>query len=106
MALIQPRDRGEAFEPRPDLLRKRRHLEVLAYLARGESNKEIARRLDLTEGTIKVYVRELMRHFSAKNRMQVVLKASALDQPQASAHVTGNKASSVVSGDLLKASGW
>lgn len=59
-------------------LTKRRHIEVLEYLAQGETNKEIARHLNLTEATIKVYVRELMRHFGAKNRMQVILKASTL----------------------------
>lgn len=61
-----------------DPLTKRRHIEVLEFLARGETNKEIARHLNLTEATIKVYVRELMRHFGAKNRMQVALKASAV----------------------------
>ncbi|MCQ0971425.1 response regulator transcription factor [Paracoccus sp. TK19116] len=60
-----------------DSLTKRRHVEVLKFLAQGETNKEIARHLNLTEATIKVYVRELMRHFGAKNRMQVALKASS-----------------------------
>ena len=59
---------------------KKRHLEVLEFLTKGETNKEIARHLDLTEATIKVYVRELMKHFGAKNRMQVALKAAALRQ--------------------------
>lgn len=66
---------------RLDAVTKRRHIEVLEFLAKGETNKEIARHLHLTEATIKVYVRELMRHFSAKNRMQVALRASALAEP-------------------------
>lgn len=61
-------------------LTKKRHVEVLEFLARGETNKEIARRLNLTEATIKVYVRELMRHFGAKNRIQVALKAAAVQE--------------------------
>lgn len=65
---------GQVLEP----LTKKRHMEVLEYLAQGETNKEIARHLNLTEATIKVYIRELMRHFGAKNRMQVILKASTL----------------------------
>ena len=70
-----------AYEPRQDdAPTKKRHIEVLEFLIKGETNKEIARHLDLTEATIKVYVRELMKHFGAKNRMQVALKASALRQ--------------------------
>ncbi|CAM3403209.1 response regulator transcription factor [Paracoccus nototheniae] len=67
---------------RCDALTKRRHIEVLEFLAKGETNKEIARHLNLTEATIKVYVRELMKHFSAKNRMQVALRASAFVQTE------------------------
>lgn len=66
-------------------LTKRRHIEVLEFLAEGETNKEIARHLNLTEATIKVYVRELMRHFGAKNRMQVALKASAIYEADSAA---------------------
>lgn len=60
-------------------LKKARHVEVLRYLAQGETNKEIARRLKLTEATVKVYVRELMHHFGAKNRMQVALHSLATE---------------------------
>lgn len=77
IALQRAGDRAAA-DPGLDPLTKRRHIEVLEFLARGETNKEIARHLNLTEATIKVYVRELMRHFGAKNRMQVALKASAV----------------------------
>ncbi|WP_207102530.1 helix-turn-helix transcriptional regulator [Paracoccus shandongensis] len=70
-------------DPALDPLTKRRHIEVLEFLAQGETNKEIARHLNLTEATIKVYVRELMRHFGAKNRMQVALKASAAYEAEA-----------------------
>lgn len=69
---------GLALNPVLEPLTKKRHIEVLEYLAQGETNKEIARHLNLTEATIKVYIRELMRHFRAKNRMQVILKASTL----------------------------
>lgn len=78
-----PADGRTASVTALDPLTKRRHVEVLEFLAKGETNKEIARRLNLTEATIKVYVRELMRHFGAKNRMQVALKASALYETEA-----------------------
>ena len=41
-------------------LTARQH-EVLDYLCLGESNKMIARRLGMTEGTVKVHIREMMR---------------------------------------------
>lgn len=65
-------------------LKKERHIEVLRYLAQGETNKEIARRLKLTEATVKVYVRELMHHFGAKNRMQVALSSLAAESADSS----------------------
>ena len=46
---------------------------VLEPLSRGDANKAIARRLGLTEGTVKFHVRQIMRKFGATNRTQVVL---------------------------------
>jgi len=46
---------------------------VLKLLSRGDANKAIARRLGLTEGTVKFHVRQIMRKFGATNRTQVVL---------------------------------
>jgi DNA-binding NarL/FixJ family response regulator len=46
---------------------------VLGPLSRGESNKAIARRLGLKEGTVKVHVRQIMRKFGATNRTQVAV---------------------------------
>ena len=40
---------------------------VLVHLREGRSNKEIARLLDTTEGTVKVHVRQIMRKLGAKN---------------------------------------
>jgi DNA-binding NarL/FixJ family response regulator len=76
ITLQRPCERA-ASDPTLDPVTKTRHIEVLEFLTRGETNKEIARHLNLTEATIKVYVRELMWHFGARNRMQVALKASA-----------------------------
>ncbi|MTE01482.1 hypothetical protein GIY56_14430 [Paracoccus sp. YIM 132242] len=86
---------------------KRRHIEVLEFLTQGETNKEIARHLNLTEATIKVYVRELMRHFGAKNRMQVALKASAVhDADPASLAAVQELAPPPVAGAFSGTRGW
>jgi DNA-binding NarL/FixJ family response regulator len=51
----------------------RRQNAVLQGLSRGESNKTIARRLGIREGTIKVHVRQIMRKLGVVNRTQVAI---------------------------------
>lgn len=54
-----------------------RQREVLARVRQGEPNKQIARKLGMTEGTVKVHVRQIMRKLGASNRTQVAVCASA-----------------------------
>lgn len=56
----------------------RRELEVLRYLEKGWSNKQIARELDVHEATIKLHVRGICRKLGAKNRTQAAMKAQEL----------------------------
>jgi DNA-binding NarL/FixJ family response regulator len=55
-----------------------RQLEVLGRLREGKPNKLIARDLNMTEATVKVHVRQIMRKLGATNRTQAVLCASGL----------------------------
>ncbi len=48
---------------------------VLKHLCDARSNKEIARRLNTTEATVKVHVRQVMRKLGAKNRTEAALIA-------------------------------
>ena len=52
---------------------------VLELLGHGESNKAIARQLNIREGTVKVHVRHIMRRMGVANRTQVALAASRDD---------------------------
>ena len=56
-----------------------RETEVLSRIVRGESNKHVARNLDVSEATVKVHVRTLLRKLGAKNRMQAALLISGRD---------------------------
>lgn len=52
-----------------------RETDVLSLLSRGESNKEIASHLRLTEQTIKVYVSNLFKKTGASNRSKLAMYA-------------------------------
>jgi len=55
-----------------------RELEVLALLAAGRSNKEIAKRLDLSPNTVKTHVARLYDKLEARRRTEAVLRAREL----------------------------
>jgi two-component system, NarL family, response regulator len=52
-----------------------RELEVLRVMADGKSNKEIAKALGITEGTVKSHVNAIMRKLDASDRTQAVTGA-------------------------------
>lgn len=54
-----------------------RQSEVLSCLKVGLSNKHIARELNMSEATVKVHVRQVMRKLGACNRTQAVILAMA-----------------------------
>lgn len=62
-------------EPAGDLKVTGRQREVLLLLAEGLANKEIAHRLHLTEGTVKLHVAAILRSLNATNRTQAVAVA-------------------------------
>lgn len=55
-----------------------REREVLTFLARGASNKEIARDLNLQVATIKLHVAGVCRKLDANNRTQAALIAQTM----------------------------
>ena len=52
-----------------------REKQVLVGLTKGQSNKEIARDLDLQEVTVKLHVKTLSRKLSARNRTHAAMIA-------------------------------
>ena len=52
-----------------------REREILRWLARGNSNKVIARNLDVTESTIKVHVQNILRKLNVASRVQAAVYA-------------------------------
>ncbi len=54
----------------------KRQSDVLEALLEGKSNKEIARILYVSESTVKVHVRQIMRKFGVANRTQAAILAA------------------------------
>lgn len=55
-----------------------RELEILRLLAGGYSNKEIARSLNLAEGTVKNYVSDILAKLGTRDRTRAALRAITL----------------------------
>ena len=52
-----------------------REREILGFLARGASNKEIARSLDLAESTVKIHVQNILKKLNLLSRVQAAVYA-------------------------------
>ena len=61
-------DSGTPLSPREE--------EVLREIARGMSNKEIARVLDIAETTVKIHVQHILRKLGLTSRVQAAVYAS------------------------------
>ena len=68
---------GEHDPSRPAPLTVRQ-VEVLQELAKGQSNKQIAKSLDVTEGTVKIHLAAIFRILKVNNRTEAVLVAQKM----------------------------
>ena len=67
---------GRTLEPASDIDRLTpREKEILECLARGESNKVIARSLDLSESTVKIHVQNVLKKLNLSSRVQAAVFA-------------------------------
>ncbi len=66
-----------------------REAQILGCLREGAPNKVIARKLDVTEATIKVHVKAILRKVGAANRTQAAIWASQRLPQQGGASVIG-----------------
>ena len=56
----------------------RRQIDVLTMLAKGRSNKEIARELNLAEITVKLHVTAILKTLNVENRTQAAIYAQKM----------------------------
>ena len=69
-----PRENGAAPLADKEKLTTRER-EILICLARGASNKEIARDLELSESTVKIHVQNILRKLNLSSRVQAAVYA-------------------------------
>jgi two-component system response regulator DesR len=74
---------GSVFEEEPEEERNRpalseREQQVLALVAAGATNREIATELHLSPYTVKEYASGLYRKLDVRNRVEAVLRAEKL----------------------------
>jgi two-component system nitrate/nitrite response regulator NarL len=66
---------AKAYDPKARKL-STRESEILGCLMQGASNKLIARKLEVTEATVKVHVKAILRKIGAANRTQAAIWAT------------------------------
>lgn len=52
-----------------------RELEILKHLSEGQSNKVIAQRLEITDGTVKLHVKAVLRKLGVRSRVEAAVMA-------------------------------
>jgi two-component system nitrate/nitrite response regulator NarL len=62
-----------------------REEQILGWLKEGAPNKAIARKLDVTEATIKVYIKSILRKIGVANRTQAAMWATSHLPPRGGA---------------------
>ncbi len=65
---VDPADPIHALSPR--------EREILRLIARGDSNKHIARALDIAETTVKIHVQHILRKLNLSNRVHAAVYAT------------------------------
>lgn len=61
-----------------------REKEIIKHITKGESNKVIAADLNITESTVKVHVKNILKKLNLRSRVEVAvwaLKTTDMDQP-------------------------
>ncbi len=75
-SLVQDGDSSNAQTPTsPFSTLTPREAEILCHLAEGQSNKVIARHLDISDGTVKLHVKAILRKLEVHSRVEAAVMA-------------------------------
>jgi len=70
-----PTEIAARFAGRAQLQLTEREMDVLRFMAKGRSNKEVASALDIVEGTVKLHVTSILAKLNVADRTQAVVLA-------------------------------
>ncbi len=70
-----PGGSGDSGAPGPFSELTPRELEILGHLSEGQSNKVIARNLDISDGTVKLHVKAILRKLKVHSRVEAAVMA-------------------------------
>lgn len=76
----------EVQEPSWQALVTPRQLEIILELRKGSSNKDIAYELKMSEFTVRVHIRNILRRLKARSRAEVVARTNDLQFPSVRSH--------------------
>ena len=68
-------DGDEGTRTRTSTLLTQRQMEVVEEIRSGKANKQIAYELNMSEHTVKVHLRHIMRKLNARNRTEVAVRS-------------------------------
>ncbi len=54
-----------------------REIEMVGMVARGLRNKEMSKRLAISEGTVKIHLHHIYRKLKVENRVELILYAQS-----------------------------
>jgi two-component system nitrate/nitrite response regulator NarL len=79
-AQARPAEPASSPAPNPHVLDKLspREREILQLISKGQSNKQIARELDIAETTVKIHVQHIFKKLDLSSRVQVAVLATSL----------------------------
>ncbi len=72
---LAPDRKPQDLPPDPFAMLTPRERDILERLAEGESNKDIARRLGISDGTVKLHVKSVLRKLGVHSRVEAAVKA-------------------------------
>jgi DNA-binding NarL/FixJ family response regulator len=71
-------DGDETVPARTSTLLTHRQMEVVEEIRSGKANKQIAYDLNMSEHTVKVHLRHIMRKLKARNRTEVAVRSGTV----------------------------
>ena len=73
----------EKAQPEPPNPLTEREEEVLSYIAQGLTNKMIARKLQISDGTVKGHVKHLLKKLGFNSRVEAAVWAAQREEQKA-----------------------